>query len=239
MAYRNEGIDLRPEIVWKASADSLIFWPKRDADAQGVASSATVEISDPSGAVVVAATPATVQAVTGRLSYSQAWPEADYDLAEDYSALWTWTISSVVYSDRQYFDIVRNRLECLIDTNDLLEIWPNLDKHLVAVGETDATKFVRRAWSHLMDHLKAGGNRPSLVLDRARLINPALQLACYYTAAALTRTDGDLWDKRADNAKEMYTELIGSLGTLKYDFDESGTVEVEEDKRANKRSFSV
>src|SRR5688500_2786536 len=107
MAYANEGIDQRAEVL-QGATDSLVYWPKVNG-ANVVPSAATVTISGPDGSERVASTAVTPDATTGQLARSQAWTEASYELGEDYSALWTFTVSSVVHSERQYFDVVRNK----------------------------------------------------------------------------------------------------------------------------------
>lgn len=245
MAYVNEGIDQRVEVLQSTGEDSLVYWPKANGAAiapDTVAPMAPetnfVTVFDPSGVEKVARTAVEI-GDDDQLILTQAWPIATYPLYEDYSALWEFVSDDVSYADRQYFDVVKNKLPCLIDTSDLQEIYPNIANHLGSLGETDASKMVRRAWSVLLDRIRSGGNRPSLILDRARLVNPGLQLAAHFVCSALSRESDDIWDKRQEQHFKLYKELFAGLGTLKYDRDEDALAANSETKELNRRRFGV
>lgn len=223
MAYVAEGIDQRAEVLQDAAADSLVFYPKHDGAPDAAPSSAFVTVVDPSGRELV---PRTAATITGsKLSFTQAWPKATYPLDEEYIALWEWTVGGIVYSDRQYFDVVKNKLPCLIDTSDLQEVYPNLLNQLKAIGEQDASKFIRRAWSELLDAIRSSGRRPSLITDKVRLINPAVHLALSFTCNALAREAMDIWSSRAKAHSKRWNELFGQLGELRYDATEDGVTD--------------
>lgn len=222
MTYAYEGDDQKLEVQFDQN-DSLVYWVK-DGGSPSTPDpgSAYVTVLDPNGGTVVARTAATIVS-GGKLTYSRTW--TDTPIEEDYIAVWEWQVSAVAIADRQTFDVVKTKLPCPIDTSDLQEHYPNIVRHLAAIEETDATKFARRAWSLLMDRIRAGGHRPSLVMDRKRLINPAVQLMAALTCNALAREPGDLWHERASGHMKNFEALFTGLGALNYDRDEDGTVD--------------
>lgn len=226
MSYLNEGIDSKAEVLSGDVADSLVYWCKQDgAPIVPTPSSAFVTVLDGANAVKVARTLATI--VGSKLVLSQTWPTATFPLAEDYIAVWEFASGGVSYADRTSFDVVRTKLPVLIDTSDLEELYPNLAKHLVSISETDASKFIRRAWSFMLDRVRAGGSRPSLIIDRARLVNPGIQLAACLTMDALCRQPGDVFDLRARRHEKNFEALFQGLGSLSYDKDEDGVADAE------------
>lgn len=239
MAYANEGIDQRAEVIVGSAAQALVYYAKHEGAPVTVdPATGFVTLLDPAGATLVARAACTIAAL-GKLSVSQAYPEATYPLAEDYIALWEWQVGSVAYADRQYFDVVRNKLICPIDTSDVQEVYPDITSHLASVGETDCNRAIRRAWAKLCNRIRAGKNRPALILDRARLVNCALELACAFTARMLSKETDDLWHGRmVEHFKEYHAEFAG-LGDLKYDKDEDAVASNDEKTRINRKLFSV
>lgn len=246
MSYMDEGIDQRPEVVLTNTLinspsvlDSLVFYIKANgAPVTPDAASAFVTLINDGGAVI-AARQAAVIATGGKLSLTQNWPEATYPLAEDYCALWEWQVAAVAFADRQYFDCVRSKLPCLIDTSDLQEELPTILDHLAAIGEVDGSKFIRRGWNELLDRIRSGANRPSLILDRGRLVQPAVKLAMAKACRALAKQVDDLWWKRAEQYDEEYDHAWAGLGQLKYDADEDAVASNFDTSRINRRRFTV
>lgn len=230
-------IDQRAEVIQGTALDTVVYYAY-DAGVDSVIASATVRILDPGGTVKVNTTTADV--FGNAINLTQAWPAAAYEFWEDYVFEVTWVDSNgTTFSDRMYFDVVRTKLQCVIADEHLLDVYPDLHSHLASIGETSALKALRRGWSMLLDRIRAGRNRPSLILDRARLVNPALQAALYFACASLAREVGDLWDKRADEHMKLYEKFAGGLGELKYDRDEDGLAGQNETKVINRRPFSV
>jgi hypothetical protein len=154
-------------------------------------------------------------------------------------ALFTYVSSGVTYSERVFFDVVKTKLLCQIDHNDLLEAYPDLETHLAAIGETDTTKFIRKAWSEILDRIRAGGNRPSLILEARRLSNAAIELSLSYVAQALEKDPGDLWNDRKKDHRANYTAAWNGLGELKYDITEDGLADTDEETRVNRTRWHV
>ena len=218
---------LRPEVNQGANADALVFWALVDG-LPVKPTSATVEIHDPSGGILVASAAVTPDdSPVGRLALSQAWPVGTYPIGEDYAALWTFTVNSIVYSERVFFDVVRSRLPILVHPKLMTDLQPNLADHLRGIGldgnEDDLRVFAIHGHAHLCDRLRKGGWRPSLVTDRRRLVSAALQYALHFANAAIAKTPDDLFDKRATNAMKLAGEVFDGLGMLRIDKDQDGT----------------
>ena len=238
MSYIDQSIDMRAEVL-QGAVDSLVYWAKSNGAPVTVdGGTAFVTVMDCTGSQIVARTAATI-AANGRLSFSQMWTMAQWQLQEDCIALFEWAVSGVAFADRLYFDVVINKLLCPIDTSDLLEFYPDLESHLAAIGETDTTKFIKRAWSKLLNRIRSGHNRPSLILDKARLIEPAVELTLFLVCRALSRNPDDLWASRKSEHADDYKTAIAGLGELKYDRNEDGLAEQNEVKRINRRKWTV
>ena len=91
----------------------------------------------------------------------------------------------------------------------------------------------------MLDRIRAAGRRPSLILDRVRLINPAVHLALHNASNALAREVNDRWDMQATKHWKRYEQLFGGLGELTYDKDEDAVVSPGEKKRINRVKFGV
>lgn len=223
---------LRPEVTQGTAADALVFWAMVD----GLLvppSSATVAIYSPAGSELVASSAITPDTdAPGRLARSQAWPEATYPLGEDYSAIFTFVVNGITYSERVWFDVVKQRLAVLVSPDDMLGLQPNLLEHVRALGlagvKSDLRGFAIAGHVHLCNRLRKKKIRPSLVADRRRLAEPALHYALHFVNAALARAPDDLFDKRAAAAWKLAGEVFEALGELKIDRDEDGTVGEEE-----------
>ena len=240
MSYVAQGVTQKAEVQQGSIADTLAFFAR--VEGQLVAptvASAFVTILDPTGATLVARTAATISG--NKLTYSQTWPVATYPLAEDYVAIWEWASNSISYVDRQHFDVVLVRLPCLVDVDHIRDVYPNILVHVLALQTSEAeaaadlvSRFVRTGWSQLLDRLRSGGSRPSLVIDRQRLINPAVQIICAQLCNALAREVDDVWSKRAETHGSNYHKLFEGLGTLKYDSTEDGLASEKEETRVNR-----
>lgn len=239
MAYVDQGIDQRAEVLYGATSDTLVYWAKNNgAPVTLDTSSGFVTLSDNGGAEKVARA-ACSQAANGKLYTTRAWASDVWQLQEDAIALFEWQVSGVTFQDRLYFDVVKNKLICPVDTSDLLDYYPDLEDHLAAIGETNTVKFIMRAWGKLLNRIRSGHNRPSLILDKSRLIEPAVELTLYLACRALSRVPEDLWAQRMHDHREDYKVAIAGLGELKYDRNEDGIAEQNEVKRINRRKFTV
>lgn len=238
MSYVDQGIDQRAEVLSGAS-DSLVYWAKADGAPITVdPGTGYVTLLDNTGSEKVARAACSI-ASNGKLYVTRTWDVATWLLQEDAVALFEWQVATVPYSDRLYFDVVKNKLLCPIDTSDLLDHYPDLEKHLAAIGETDTKKFIKRAWSTILNRIRSGHNRPSLILDRSRLYDPALELALARCCRALSRKPEDVWGVRKVDHIQDYKAAWAALGELKYDKNEDAVANEGENKRINRRKMTV
>lgn len=247
MSFVDQGIDQRPEVLQAGGPggapatiqDSLVYYVKANGASQTVdPNSAFVTLMDNGGAVVVARTAAAI-AANGKLSLTKTWDAASWTLQEDCIAAWEWTVGGTAGADKQYFDVVLNKLICPIEVSHLLESYPDLEQHLLAIGENDPTKFIKRAWSKFLVRIRSGHNRPSLILERDRLFDAVSELTLFLICRALSRTADDVWERRKTEHEEDYKAAVAALGELKYDRNEDGLAEQNEVKRINRRKFTV
>lgn len=101
----------------KDVASTISFTPYIN-NQPAISSSATITILRPGGETLVASTAATVNGTTGLISY-QISAANTATLGENYVANWTFTVSSVVYYQKQLFDVVRSILSIPIIDSDL------------------------------------------------------------------------------------------------------------------------
>lgn len=237
MPYVDEGIDERLE-VQLGTTDELKFFVKRDGAAVApTALSAWVTILDPGGALKVARTQTGVTINGATVLFVQDW--TGYELWEDYVADLEYSIAGRVYKERHFFDVVRCRLRCLVDESDVLEFYPDAEDHLQALKIADASRFIKRAWSEILNRIRAGKNRPSLILDTKRLIPVALHKSLEYMCLALFKELDDVWDKRRSIHEGKVKQAWADLGELKYDRTEDGLAGNNESKRINRRQWQV
>lgn len=232
-----KGVSERPE-VQKGTTDTLTFWP---ADAGKLIDAAPgsqwVTILDPGGSVLVERTQADVTIeVDKSITFTQLW---NFELAEDFIAIWEYEVDGAARIERMRFDVVLCRLRCRVTESDLLEEYPDAADLLAGLGETDPVKFIRRAWARVLARIRAGRNRPSLILDDTRLKEPAIQLALHFMCKALQREAADVWSERYKFHRDEYDKAWKELGELKYDIDEDGLARQGETKRINRKTFTV
>ena len=233
-------IDERAE-VQQQHTDSLVYFVRKNgAPLAPDAGTAWVTVLDPFGRELVPRTQAGVSLAGARITYTRTWNAPDFELLwEDYILVVEWQESGVVRTDRLYFDVVRTKLTCPVTTEDILDLYPDAEEHMQGVLVAHAGKFIRRAWSQILDTIRSGHNRPSLILDRARLVNPTLHLAAELMCNALSKNPQDIWYSRAHSHRKKHEQMMAGLGELKYDRDEDGLASDEETKRMNRRRFQV
>lgn len=102
----------------KGKDGTLYFTPYVD-NLPGVASTATVNIKKSNDTSVLASQSCTISATTGEISYTIA---AAYlpELAENWKAEFTYTISSVTYYQTLLFDVVLNKLAITVIDSDIV-----------------------------------------------------------------------------------------------------------------------
>lgn len=218
---------IRPEVNQGDTADALVFWALVDGLPMRPTSAAVTLYSASGGELVAEAAPTIDAANVGRLALSRTWPADTFPIGEDYAAQWAFVVNGITYSERVFFDVVRNRLPIAVHPRLMTDLQPNLGTHLRAVGlegnDDDLRVFAIHGHAHMCQRLRKAGWRPSLVSDRRRLVPVALHYALHFANAAISKTPDDLFDKRATTALKLAGELFDGLGRLKVDVDQDGT----------------
>lgn len=232
-------IQARAEVL-SGAADTLAYWPA--VEGFGVLPTAAfVTVYNPNGGEVVARTEVTPES-TGRLALSRTWDTSSSPIDVEYFAVWEFTTpDGLSHADRQSFDVVKSKLPILLKAAHLLARYPNLRKHLESLQNALATPehFARMGWEDLLERVRATGKRPSLIMERERLIAPARELALSHASGALVKSAGDVWDSRAKAHLEHFSALFGGLGELAYDVDEDNTTGEDEKRNVVIRDWSV
>ncbi len=236
MSYIERPADVRAEVL-QGATESLVFRPRLDGDPE-TPDSAFVTVLDQNGGVKVARASVAPEA-DGSLVLTRAWDTSTYPLGEDYCLLWEFTVGSTTTTERQFFDVVKTKLQCPIDTNDLLEDYPTLEQTLKQLQNPDAARFIRRAWSRICGRIRSKGRRPSLILDSQRLANVTLELSLYAICRAVSKEAGDIWSQRMEAHEKNYEVEWNSLGELRYDDDEDGVASTDEKRNVSLPRFFV
>ena len=208
--------------------DSTVrFRPSVDGQAVTVPSATvTIKRSDgltdlPDSAVVDR--PATVDA-DGLLSFALTDAQLAY-LELNIVVEWVFTWNDVTYRQRDLADVVRSPIYPSANDDDLRR---RMGKAIAGVmyQQPDRTYAdeLMTAWEELLLDLEKNGNRPSLIIEAAQLVEPhcALALANIYDG----QSDGkdDKFAERSERQRQRYRELMSAL-PLRYDGNDSGSIQ--------------
>jgi hypothetical protein len=255
--FTDEGSQQRAEVLWAETVgatgllDTLRYFPRRDGvlfnDPRFTLVKGGYTIRDPGGKQLdqdMSFDGSILLKPQGCFEIYKAWDSNTYQLFEDYIVDWQVRFVDALsgetfFNDRQFFDVVRTKLYCTVDDNNLQSYYPDLPLAIQALGVTDTKRWINLAWSQILERVRSGGHRPSLVVDNSRFFNPALHLSLSLVADALSREPDDLWGKRADKHSKRYDEAWNGMGQLKYDYKQIGLADPAEVARINRRGFSV
>jgi hypothetical protein len=193
---------------------------------QLVPTSATITINDPDGTAEVIAAAMTVAAGVGTLTYPLT---ATYtaDLWENAIIEVDYVIATVHYKAVFFFDVVLNALKCSVIDADLKSYAPLLAT-VIWNTQTTYDKQIQEAFRAIKRDVKNKGKRPSMLIDgtqiRELIILKTFELICFDFA----KNTEDIWWARYQKYRDAYVAAFASL-TIKYDEDESGTVDTDEE----------
>jgi hypothetical protein len=155
------------------------------------------------------------------------------NLSENYVMQVEYTVGGIKEKATFLFDVVLNALKCSVLDADLkayspqisVELWPGDDMPPNYDGQIqEAFKIVKRG-------IKDKGKRPTMLIDgsqvRELVILKTFEMLCFDFAKAATPTD--IWWARYLKYAEMYKAMFACL-EIKYDEDQSGTIEMDEKK---------
>lgn len=165
-----------------------------------VASSATVEVLNNGGGVLVTAgTAASVNATTGEITYSLLAANTT-DLGENYQIKWTYAVSGVTYYKSSLFDIVKCKLSIPVVDDDLInqqtDLLDGAESFSGLVDSATNTTLVANNLKNYLDDYWNGGKvsivNPSTGAKQVREITDFAQ-------STGTVTVGVAWSTNPDN----------------------------------------
>lgn len=197
-------------------------------------SSATITVKDSGGSELVPGAAMAVNVTTGTMTYSLASAHTA-ELDEDALLEVTYVVSSVSYKAIFFFDVVISAFKCNVTDDDLkayapllaTEIWP---------GTTNYSGQIAEAFTVIKRLLKDKGKRPSMLIDggqlRELIIVKTFEMLCF----DFSKAPDDIWWARADKYAKLFGSRFSTL-SIKYDADESGTVEGTETQTLGQVTF--
>jgi len=187
--------------------------------------SATVTIRDPDGAEILPAAAMKVE-TAGPLTYLlEAAKTAD--LWENAVIEINYTIDTVVYRATFFFDVVITPLACDVVDNDLKAYFPLLAEEIWA-GTTSYSGQVAEAFSTVKRLIKDKGRRPSMLIDGSQVRELVIIKTFEMIFFNFAKNPEDVWWKRYEKYAALFTARFAAL-QIKYDEDESGTIEADEE----------
>jgi hypothetical protein len=164
-----------------------------------ISSSATVEVLNNGGSVLVASgTTASVNSTTGEITYSLLAANTS-QLGENYQIKWTYIISSVTYYQSSLFDIVKCKLSIPVVDEDLLneqsDIMDGSESFSGAVDSAASTTLVDSDLKNYADDYWNGGKvaviNPSTGLKQVRDVTDYVQSTGTLTVGVAWATTPD------------------------------------------------
>ena len=127
------------------------------------------------------------------------------------------------------FDIVNNALKCNVTDDDLKCYAPQIADDLWTGSgmPTSYSGTIAEAFRIVKRLIKDKGNRPTMILDgsqvREIIILKTLEMLCF----DFSKSKDDIWWSRFSRYTELFQTRLDSL-RIKYDSDQSGTIEKDE-----------
>jgi len=189
--------------------------------------SATVTIRDPDGTEILAATAMTVDGTTGTMTYLLAAAKTA-DLWESAVIEINYTIATVVYRATFFFDVVITPLACDVVDNDLKAYFPLLADE-IWTGTTSYSGQIAEAFNAVKRLIKDKGKRPSMLIDGSQVRELVIIKTFEMIFFNFAKDPEDVWWKRYEKYAALFTARFAAL-QIKYDVDESGTIEADEEQ---------
>ena len=188
--------------------------------------SATVTVRDPDGTEILAATAMTIE-TAGTLTYLLAAAKTA-DLWESAVIEINYTIATVVYRATFFFDVVITPLACDVVDNDLKAYFPLLADE-IWTGTTSYSGQIAEAFNAVKRLIKDKGKRPSMLIDGSQVRELVIIKTFEMIFFNFAKDPEDVWWKRYEKYAALFTARFAAL-QIKYDVDESGTIEADEEQ---------
>lgn len=193
--------------------------------AQIIPSAATITVRDPDGTALVTAAAMTINATTGTLTYSLGTAYTA-DLGENYVLEVDYTASGESHQATFFFDVVLQRLRVTVTDDDLRAYYPQIGDELWA-EEASYAGQIEEAFLVVKRLIKDKGKRPAMLIDGSQLRELVIVKAFEMIFFAFAKSADDIWWARHQKYAALFDQRFQSL-RIKYDEDESGTIEDDE-----------
>lgn len=195
-----------------------------DNGSQAVPTAATVAVYDGGGGALLAATAMTV-ATDGTLTYSLA-STLTSELTENGVLEVVYTYETVARTVRFFFDIVIQKLELAVTDDDLKGYFPTIGDEMWADEATYAGQ-IGEAFQTVKRLIKDRGKRPAMLIDGSQVRELVIIKAFEMVFFAFAKSAEDVWWARFLQYQALFKDRFAGL-VIKYDEDESGTVDTDE-----------
>jgi hypothetical protein len=187
--------------------------------------SATVTVRDPAGTEVLAATAMNVE-TAGPLTYllaaaktAELWENAIIEI--------NYMIATVVYRATFFFDVVLTPLACDVVDDDLKAYFPLLADEIWA-GTTSYSGQIAEAFRTVKRLIKDKGKRPAMLIDGSQVRELVVIKTFEMIFFNFSKDPEDVWWKRYEKYAAIFAARFAAL-EIKYDEDESGSIEADEE----------
>jgi len=170
-----------------------------------------------------------------------------YSLASTYlGTLWEsarieidYVVSTVHYKAVFFFDCVLNALKCSVVDADLRAYAPGLATEIWPAAQQSTQNYspqIAEAFTQVKRAIKDRGRRPAMLIDGAQVrelvILKTFEMICFDFARAVE----DIWWARYQKYAATFADRLAGL-VIKYDADESGTIEDDETRTFAQPTF--
>lgn len=224
---------MKVEILTEDQAIIDIAYPVEvkvyEAGVQLKPASATLTAKDPDGNEVRAAIAMTVNSTSGTMTYTiiaglmdTLWENAILEIAYVMGT----GGSAVTYAALFFFDVVLNALKCNVIDADLKAYSPKLASLIWATQTTYDTQ-IQEAFRLVKRLIKDKGRRPAMILDGAQVRELVILKSFEMICMDFAKAPDDIWWLRYQKYAELFKAQFDGL-RIKYDEDESGTIDTDE-----------
>ncbi len=193
---------------------------------QLIPTGATITVKDPDGEAQVSAAAMTVDAATGTMTYSLA-PTYTGDLWENAIIEVAYTVATIVHRALFFFDVVLQMLKANVVDSDLKAYFPQLGDEMWAEEATFAGQ-IEEAFRTVKRMIKDKGKRPAMLLDGSQIRELVIIKTFEMIFFNFAKSETDIWWLRYAKYQNLFKERFDAL-RIKYDEDESGTIETDEE----------
>ncbi|HDR67995.1 MAG TPA: hypothetical protein ENN61_02970 [Bacteroidaceae bacterium] len=150
------------------------------------------------------------------------------DLWEDAIIEISYVVSGVTCKAVFLFDVVLNKLEASVTDDDLKEYFPLLATEIWS-GTSNYDDQIQEAFRMIKRDIKNKGKRPAMLIDGMQVRELVIFKTFEIIFFSFAKNEDSIWWTRYLEMKEKYKTAFEAL-RIKYDEDESGTIDSDEDE---------